>query len=509
LKEKAIHSYCRQGIDEMKIYMTDSTYRYDIEALAKAIFKTDKLEETRDLDGCGPFLAIIYSSEDYALNMRALWKNEENEISEKHEIVKLLSVDERENKKQVRRRLKHLMVKTILGDESENILPWGILTGIKPSKLVHEMIQIGMKREDIRFKLESEYLISKEKINLVMQVAGLEHDFIYPPDPQKISVYLGIPFCPSKCLYCSFPTKVNAGDEMKKKYVEALAIEIKRYSKEIAPYEIETVYMGGGTPTELSATLLKEVMDVLHGTLDLSKLKEFTVEAGRPDTINEKKLSVLKNSGVDRISINPQTFNNKTLEIVKRGHTSEDVHKVWEMVKPYGFNSINMDLIVGLPGEDIPEMESTMKDVSIIRPDNLTVHTLALKKNAEMRKSSVVKMLPGEKAVANMINIAENGAVSLGMEPYYMYRQKYMLGNMENIGYAKPGKECLYNIQMMNDLQTIIAFGAGVMTKFVSIEENRILRTANYKQAKDYIDSPVEMAERKIRTKKILDNTNI
>ncbi|SRR6056297_63374 len=492
----------------MKIYMTDSTYRYDIEALAKAIFKTEDLEATRDLDACGPFLAIIHKREEDAFNLRVVWKNEKNAISEKSETVKKPSGDARENKRQVRRRLKHLMVKTILGDESANILPWGTLTGIKPSKLVHEMIQSGMNQEEIRFKLESEYLISKEKINLLMRVAGLEHDFIYPPDPKKISVYIGIPFCPSKCLYCSFPTKVNAADGMKEKYVKALAVEIRRYAKEIAHHEIETVYMGGGTPTELSAPMLREVLDVLNGTLDLSGLKEFTVEAGRPDTIDEKKLSVLKNSGVDRISINPQTFNNKTLETVRRGHTSEDVHKAWEMVKPYGFNSVNMDLIVGLPGEDIPEMESTMKNVSIIRPDNLTVHTLALKKNAEMRKSSLVQMLPGEDAVAQMINIAENGAVSLGMEPYYMYRQKYMLGNMENIGYAKPGKECLYNIQMMNDLQTVIAFGSGVMTKFVSLEENRILRTANYKQVRDYIESPVEMAERKIRTKKILDNTD-
>jgi len=493
----------------MKIYMTDSTYRYDIEALAKAIFKTENLEATRDLDGCGPFLAIIHKREADAFNLRVVWKNEKNAISEKSETVKQPAGDARENKKQVRRRLKHLMVKTILGDESANILPWGTLSGIKPSKLVHEMIQSGMNREEIRFKLESEYLISKEKIDLVMGVAGLEHDFIYPPDPKKISVYIGIPFCPSKCLYCSFPTKVNAADRIKEKYVKALAVEIRRYAKEIAHYEIETVYMGGGTPTELSAAMLREVLDVLNGTLDLSGLKEFTVEAGRPDTIDEKKLSVLKNSGVDRISINPQTFSNKTLETVRRGHTSEDVHKAWEMVKPFGFNSVNMDLIVGLPGEDIPEMESTMKNVSIIRPDNLTVHTLALKKNAEMRKSSVVKMLPGEDIVAQMINIAENGAVSLGMEPYYMYRQKYMLGNMENIGYAKPGKACLYNMQMMNDLQTVIAFGAGVMTKFVSLEENRILRTANYKQVRDYIESPVEMAERKIRTKKILDNANI
>jgi len=493
----------------MKIYMTDSTYRYDIEALAKAIFKTEDLEATRDLDGCGPFLAIIHKKEDDAFNLRVVWKNEKNAISEKSEMVKQPAGDVRGNKKQVRRRLKHLMVKTILGDESANILQWGTLTGIKPSKLVHEMIQSGMNRQEIRSELESEYLISKEKIDLVMVVAGLEHDFIYPPDPKKISVYIGIPFCPSKCLYCSFPTKVNAADRIKEKYVKALAVEIRRYAKEIADYEIETVYMGGGTPTELSAAMLREVLDVLNGTLDLSGLKEFTVEAGRPDTIDEKKLSVLKNSGVDRISINPQTFNNKTLETVRRGHTSEDVHKAWEMVKPFGFNSVNMDLIVGLPGEDITEMESTMKNVSIIRPDNLTVHTLALKKNAEMRKSSVVKMLPGEDAVAQMINIAENGALSLGMEPYYMYRQKYMLGNMENIGYAKPGKACLYNMQMMNDLQTVIAFGAGVMTKFVSLEENRILRTANYKQVSDYIESPVEMAERKIRTKKILDNANI
>jgi len=493
----------------MKIYMTDSTYRYDIEALAKAIFKTEELEETRDLDAFGPFLAIIYNREDDVFSMRVVWRDPKNETFEKHETVMQSSGDERENKRQVRSKLKHLMIKTILGDKSANILPWGTLTGIKPSKLVHEMIQSGMKREDIRRKLKNEYLISKEKINLLMRVARLEQNFIYPPDPNKISVYIGIPFCPSKCLYCSFPTQVNAGNEIKDKYVKALALEIRSYAKEIEPYEIETVYIGGGTPTELSASHLKEVMDVLHGTLDLSRLKEFTVEAGRPDTIDKHKLSVLKESGVDRISVNPQTFNNKTLEIVRRGHTSEDVHKVWEMVRQYGFNSVNMDLIVGLPGENISEMELTMENVYKIKPDNLTVHTLALKKNSEMRKSSVLKMLPDENSVAHMIKIAEKGAVLLGMEPYYMYRQKYMLGNMENIGYAKAGKACIYNMRMMNDLQTVIAFGAGVMTKFVSLEDNRILRAANYKNSKDYIDSPLEMAERKMKTKKILDYKNI
>ncbi|MBK5251624.1 MAG: coproporphyrinogen dehydrogenase HemZ [Peptostreptococcaceae bacterium] len=490
----------------MKIYMTDSTFRYDIEALAKAIFKTEKLETTRDHDVCGPLLAIFHSKEENYCNVKVFWKDRENRIFEKCESVKLFSKDERENKKQVRRRLKFLIVKAVLGENSGIVLPWGTLTGIKPSKLVHEMIKDGMKPERVRLKLKNDYLISDEKINLVMNVASIEHEFLYPPDPKKISIYIGIPFCPSKCLYCSFPTMANAGEDIKTAYVKALTDEIRHYASEIEPFEIETIYIGGGTPTELSAKLLNEIMDVIHGTFNLNGLKEFTVEAGRPDTINEEKLSVLKNRGVDRISINPQTFNDKTLEIVKRGHTSEDVNRVWEMVRPYAFQSVNMDLIVGLPGERLYEMSRTMEAVNNINPDNLTVHTLALKKNAEMRKSSVMSILPDEETVRKMIALAENGATSLGMEPYYMYRQKYMLGNMENIGYAKLGKACLYNIQMMNDLQSVIAFGSGVMTKFVSLEENRILRAANYKQVRDYIRSPVEMAERKKSTKKTMDN---
>jgi len=490
----------------MKIYMTDSTFRYDIEALAKAIFKTEKLEATRDHEVSGPLLAIFHSEEGDYCNINVFWRDRENRIFKKNESVKLISNDERENKKQVRRRLKFLIVKAVLGENSGIILPWGTLTGIKPSKLVHEMIKNGIKYEQVRLKLKNEYLISDEKINLLMDVARIEHGFLYPPNPKKISIYIGIPFCPSKCLYCSFPTMANARKDIKAAYVKALTAEIRHYASEIEAFEIETIYIGGGTPTELSASLLDEIMDVIHATFNLKGLREFTVEAGRPDTINEEKLSVLKNRGVDRISINPQTFNDKTLEIVKRGHRSEDVNRVWNMVKPYGFRSVNMDLIVGLPGEKIYEMSRTMEAVNNINPDNLTVHTLALKKNAEMRKSSVMSDLPDEETVREMIALAENGAASLGMEPYYMYRQKYMLGNMENIGYAKPGKACLYNIQMMNDLQSVIAFGAGVMTKFVSLEENRILRVANYKQVSDYIASPVEMAERKKSTKKILDN---
>lgn len=492
----------------MKIYMTDQTFKYDIEALAKAIFRTEELEETRDLEENGPFLAVFHSIEEEAYSIRVFWRDGENRVTEKQESFKELWADSRQRKRHIRRQIKYFIIKTVLGEDSETKLPWGTLTGIKPSKLVHEMIKNGIDKDLIRWKLKNDYLISESKIKLVMDVASIEHKFLYPANPKKISIYIGIPFCPTRCLYCSFPTLANAGEDIKKEYVKALISEIELYSSEVDLYEIESIYIGGGTPTELSAALLKEIMDAIHGSFDLNGLKEFTVEAGRPDTINEKKLAVLKNSGVDRISINPQTFNNKTLEIVKRGHTIKDVENAWEMVKTCGFKSINMDLIVGLPGEKIPEMIKTMQAVKNFDPDNLTVHTLALKKNAQMRKSPVMNLLPDEDIVRKMIDMAENGAVSMGMEPYYMYRQKYMLGNMENIGYAKPGKACLYNIQMMNDLQTVIGFGSGVMTKFVSIEENRILRAANYKQVKDYIKSPSEMAERKRKTKKMIEGTN-
>lgn len=486
----------------MKLFMTDPGYRYDIEALAREMFKTEEMEITRDPGASGPLLAVFHETAGENRRLRVLWKNSEGLVSEREEILPKDAGDALEEKKRIHKKLKLLLAKAVLGDDTSEILPWGILTGIKPSKLVHDMLDEGLSFGSVKERLHQEYLISSEKIDLVTEVARQERDHIYPADPAKIAVYIGIPFCPSKCLYCSFPTTVGAKESVKSAYIEALSKEIRGYASELEPFSIESLYIGGGTPTALTAPLIKELFGTLADSLNVSHLKEFTMEAGRPDTVDDEKLALMKTFGVDRISINPQTFNDRTLQAVRRGHTAEDVYRAMEKVATYGFDSVNMDLIVGLPTEGAEEMRRTMEALAEIQPDNLTVHTLALKKNAEMRKNALMKTLPDEETARKMLRMASDGAALLGMKPYYMYRQKYMLGNLENIGFAKPGKTCLYNMQMMNDTQTVIAFGAGAITKFVSLEDNRILRSANYKQLKDYLDHPEDMAERKRRIRK-------
>lgn len=489
----------------MKLYVDRQALRYDIESLAKAIFKEETIEMAGEPGGPGPLLSTRVEKKRGGWHLEVVW--DDGGTLKK----KTLDIDGTEgsfarNKKEIRNRLKRLMVRTVLGRESRAVLPWGTLTGIKPSKLVHDMLDTGATEGAIRQRLKTDYLLAPEKIDLVMAVAGRERSLIYPPDPGKVSVYIGIPFCPSKCLYCSFPTATRASEDLKNAYLEALFREMEAFAPRLEPFEIETLYIGGGTPTELTSGMLARLIEKSRSCFNLKGLKEFTVEAGRPDTLDGEKLSVLKTGGVDRISINPQTFNNGTLEIIRRGHDAQSVAEAFELVKPYGFESINMDIIVGLPGEGMAEMERTMAWAAELSPDNLTVHTLALKKNAQMRQSPWMSRLPDEKTAAAMLAAAEDGAQAMGLSPYYMYRQKYMLGNLENIGYAKPGKACLYNMQMMNDHQSVIAFGSGAITKFVSLDRNLVVRSANYKQIKDYMEQPEAMARRKAETFKKLDD---
>ncbi|MCK9268536.1 MAG: coproporphyrinogen dehydrogenase HemZ, partial [Alkaliphilus sp.] len=381
-------------------------------------------------------------------------------------------------------------------------VPWGILTGIRPTKIVHSLLEQGLDEEEILSILIDEYYIDNDKAMLLLNIAKIEHGFVYPVDEKKISLYIGIPFCPTRCLYCSFPSNsLKRSSHLLDDYVDTLCKEIEGVAGSIKKTgkKVQTIYIGGGTPTTLSIPRFASIFDTIKRVVDLNYLEEFTVEAGRPDTIDYEKLMFLKKEGVTRISINPQTMNNLTLEAIGRGHTAEEIIKSYKMATEVGFENINMDIIIGLPGENSSHVRHTMEQLQRLSPSNLTVHTLAVKRASRLKEIEKDYSLSAQQEVTDMLDITQNYAESMGLKPYYMYRQKHMVGNLENIGYAKPGYECIYNIQIMEEKQTIVALGAGAVSKFTFPKENRLERVPNVKNLEHYIKRIDEMIGRKTK----------
>ena len=383
-------------------------------------------------------------------------------------------------------------------------VPWGILTGIRPVKLIHSQLDEGIGESTIRQIMKEEYLISDEKLDLIMNIAKREREHIYPLDADKISLYVSIPFCPTRCLYCSFPSNALGIQGAKRgQYVDTLLVEARGLAEIIKGQgkEIETLYIGGGTPTALEVGDLYRLIDGLFDIFDFSKIKEFTVEAGRPDTITRDKLLVLKKYSVDRISINPQTMNQTTLDKIGRRHSVQDIIDCFNMARELGFDNINMDLILGLPNETPEMVAHTMEMIVDLEPESVTVHTLALKRASDLKMNidDYEKDLTSYRQMVEMIKISSDAMAANGYNPYYMYRQKHMLGNLENIGYAKEGFECLYNMQIMEEKQSNYAIGAGAVSKFVYLDENRIERVDDVKDLDHYLSRVDEMIDKKKR----------
>lgn len=388
-------------------------------------------------------------------------------------------------------------------------LSWGILTGIRPAKIPLRMKMEGKTKEDIMSSLCEEYLLSPGKARLAYDVAAKEYELVKDFDHENgYNLYIGIPFCPSICQYCSFSSydyktyqgKVDA-------YLGALEKELAFVTRmaEEEKKTLHTIYIGGGTPTSLNEEQLQYLMDMVHRYLPISEVAEFTVEAGRPDSITKEKLQILKNSQVSRISINPQTMKQHTLDLLGRRHSVEQVKEVFLWAREIGFDNINMDLIVGLPEEDEVDFAQTMMQVHELEPDSVTVHTLVIKRASRMRREQLEqgeKIYPEDTIIPVLQRASEEELRGFGYEPYYMYRQKNKAGtsrntNQENVAYAKPGKECLYNIFIMEELETIAALGSGGSTKYVIHDENRMERIENVKSVDDYISRIDEMIERK------------
>lgn len=422
-----------------------------------------------------------------------------------------IDLGEEADRKEVKNQLKRLLYR-MLSKYTGQELPWGNLTGIRPTKIPMTLLEQGWKNTEIAQYMKETYYTSKEKTALAISIANKERHLLKNfhtnmvwedrPDaknqvPKGYSLYVGIPFCPSICLYCSFSSSpLHLWKNQVDTYLDALCKEIEYAADACSGMILETVYIGGGTPTTLEPYQMDRLLTKLEQSFDYSMVKEFTVEAGRPDSITREKLEVLRKHGISRISINPQTMNQKTLDLIGRKHTVEETIQIFHMARELGFDNINMDLIVGLPGEGQAEVEHTMQEIAKLDPENVTVHSLAVKRAARLK---LFKEEHKEMTMTNNSAIMDMTAAyarESGLYPYYMYRQKNMAGNFENVGYAKEGKEGLYNILIMEEVQSILALGAGASTKLVWAKD-RIERIENVKDIRNYIDRIDEMIERK------------
>ena len=367
------------------------------------------------------------------------------------------------------------------------MLPWGSLTGIRPTRLLRELTEAG-GAEEARRMMGEEFDVSPDKLDLCAKINAVQESIFLSQTPTDLDVYIGIPFCASRCLYCSFLSQVRGPKTDMSPYLSALKADIGLGAAIMreAGYRLRVMYVGGGTPTVLTRDELADLLGFAleaYGGVGL----ELTVEAGRPDTITREKLMLLKELGVGRISINPQTMNNETLARVGRSHSPNDVKACYYMAREIGFESINMDLIAGLPGEGVMDMAQTLAEIEAMEPENLTIHTLAIKRSSKLKERLDEFPLPSPEVAEEMVDMGRHSAKSMGLVPYYMYRQKYMRGNLENVGYARPDKICIYNVDMMEETTSIMAHGAGAMSKRVFGGERRVKRIPNPKDIDTYI----------------------
>ncbi len=485
----------------IEIILSDKAYENDVYPLVKAFYPSEAVKvydrseyknlQTKTASICDSKLILELESEEDRIELSIASKDEPL-------LINSLTLTEKLPKPQYKNALKRFLYSCLSGLTGRE-LPWGILTGIRPTKLVYDCIEQGENEEAIYRYMKTEYLCSEEKIAMSLEIANRELRLLKDMDYQNgFSLYIGIPFCPSTCLYCSFTSySLEKYSSYVEQYLKALEKEIRFAATCLPGRKLTTVYLGGGTPTTLSAEQLNSLLSLVREQFDFTHVKEFCVEAGRPDSITREKLEVLKKQGVDRISINPQSMQQRTLDLIGRKHSIAQVKEAFRLARETGHDNVNMDLILGLPGESISDVQGTLDQIKEMEPDSLTVHTLAVKRAARLNqeKESYAELQATDVSamLAESIRFAKENAYL----PYYLYRQKNMADNLENIGYAKFGKEGLYNILIMEEKQTILALGAGGMSKFVFHKENRIERVDNVKSVTDYIHRIDEMIERK------------
>ena len=395
----------------------------------------------------------------------------------------------------------YILLKNLLKNSG---VPYGIMDGVRPTKIIHRWLREGfgvtsqgvIDRDKISRRLRSDYLTSYDKAELLTEVAIRQLPIIGADDTQKISVYVGIPFCRTRCLYCSFPSNVLPEEEKIVEFMEILTRDIERAAEEINRYglRVQTIYIGGGTPTALPENFFAEMLEKVHEAFYNDKVEEFTVEGGRPDTINAEKISLMKKFNVTRVSVNPQTMQQKTLDRIGRQHSVEDVKKVFGELRASGDWKINTDLILGLPGENFDDFKDTLEKVLELSPDDITLHALALKRGSDLQMKLADEIenlenldLPTDEEVRAMSEHAEKILRKKNYLPYYLYRQGNISGQIENIGWCKRGAEGIYNIQIMEERQTILGVGGAASTKVADFKENRLHTSFNAKDLKTYL----------------------
>jgi oxygen-independent coproporphyrinogen-3 oxidase len=364
---------------------------------------------------------------------------------------------------------------------------WGSLTGVRPAKFARGFLERGYSPAEVARIMTEDYKVSPARRALAIRSAGIAWDRKKKLSPKDISLYIGIPFCPSRCSYCSFVShSIEKAGALIAPYLDTLCAEIEHAGQIVqqAGLRIVSAYVGGGTPTTLSAQQLERLLSTVHRCFDLSACSEFTVEAGRPDTITEEKLRVLAQYGVDRISINPQSMNNEVLAAIGRKHSAQDVRDTYLMARKIGFRAINMDTIAGLDGDTPESFAATIEELIALNPENITVHTLAVKRGAN--ENDRLRAVSRHETVRQMLEHSTRLLSKAGYSPYYLYRQKFMAGGYENVGWTRQGFECDYNIYMMEELQTILSLGAGGVTKLIGADSHKIQRISNPKYPYEY-----------------------
>ncbi len=471
----------------MYFLLENDKYDYEIKSVVQIFFKNLKFEKIQ-----------LIENDDIAIEIKVGTRNIEVKIFEyrKEQLKKKVEI---KNNDEIKYEIKKVIYETL--ENFTEIKPkWGMLTGIRPTKEVVRLLKMGKSKAEVK-KHFKKFYVADEKIDLLLKTVNNQLEIVSEEDETYYSLYINIPFCPSRCSYCSFTAfmyKKYDRENKVVKYLEYLMEEIKIVKNILSKKTLRSIYIGGGTPTSLNEEQLEMLLKFLDNEFNVKKLKEYTIEAGRVDTINEEKLNIMKKYGTTRISINAQTFKNETLKKIGRTHTKEEFIKIYKLAQSISFENINVDIILGLEDEQVCDVEKTINEIIDLSPDNITVHTLAIKKGSHLKESVETISRKEDETVKKMMKKVSDILEKTDYEPYYLYRQKNMVGNLENIGYGKNKKYSYYNIHIMEENEIIIGVGAGATSKIIKKGKKEIKSIFNFKGVEEYIDRFDEIVERKM-----------
>lgn len=470
----------------MNLYVKNHKFHFELENLTRLFFPNEKITVIRDFSEPQPPYIYTEVSDKITISVNI------GSFNKSETAVKKLTDDDNEL-------VSAQLLYKLLCDFTGLTQPWGILTGVRPVKLLRRLAEESNEEQAVK-KFEKDFFVSNEKIALSRETEHNERKILELSKPESFSLYVGIPFCPSRCSYCSFVmASIERAEKLIEPYTKLLCEEIKR-TAEIANklgLRLETVYFGGGTPTTLSAEQLDTVLGTVNNSFDMSTCREFTVEAGRPDTIDIAKLFALKENKVDRISINPQTVNDEVLKTIGRKHTAQQFFDAFELARKCGFDNINTDLIAGLPTDTPESFKNSLDSIVRLNAECITVHTLCMKRASRLTTEGVTLDLQQARDAREMLAYTQNILGQNEYIPYYMYRQSRMVGNLENVGWSKKGFESLYNVYVMDETHTILACGSGGVTKLKCNNPDYLERIFNFKYPYEYIDRFDELIQRK------------